>query len=70
MSGQRDRIPWGGLLAAALRMGLAPEAFWRTSLAEWRLLMSDASAGDTMRRSEFEALVRACGEREAEDGKR
>ena len=70
MSGQRDRIPWAGLLAAALRMGLAPEAFWRTSQAEWRLLTSAQRAGDTMGRPEFEALVGACGESEAEDGKR
>lgn len=70
MSGRGEGIPWGGLLAAAMRMGLAPEAFWRTSVAEWRLLMEAGHAGEPMSRVEFEALVRACGEEGATDGKR
>lgn len=70
MSGHADGIPWGGLLAAALRMGLAPEVFWRTSLAEWRLLMAGMQAGGTMGRAELDALLRACGEMEGKDGER
>jgi uncharacterized phage protein (TIGR02216 family) len=31
-------IDWGGALRAALALGLTPDAFWRLSLAEWRLL--------------------------------
>ena len=65
-----EGIPWGELLAAALRIGLTPAAFWRTSLAEWRLLMADAKGGETMGRAEFEALARACGEMEVENGER
>ncbi|WP_426026620.1 phage tail assembly chaperone [Brevundimonas sp. TSRC1-1] len=30
--------PWGEMLRAAMRMGIAPEAFWRLSLKEWRML--------------------------------
>ena len=70
MSGREDGIPWGGLLAAALRIGLAPEAFWRISLAEWRLLIAGAQGGEVMGRMEFEALLRACGELEVKDAKR
>lgn len=68
MRASGEGIPWGELLTAALRMGLAPAAFWRTSLAEWLLLMADAKGGETMGRAEFEALVRACGEMEVNGG--
>lgn len=30
--------PWAEMLRAAMRMGVAPEAFWRLSLKEWRML--------------------------------
>lgn len=30
--------PWGEMLRAAMRMGVTPEAFWRLSLKEWRML--------------------------------
>lgn len=30
--------PWGEMLRLAARMGVAPEAFWRLSLREWRML--------------------------------
>lgn len=34
--------PWPAMLRlAALRFGLAPEAFWRLSLAEWRMLTGE-----------------------------
>ncbi|MGF1462067.1 MAG: phage tail assembly chaperone [Maricaulaceae bacterium] len=31
-------VDWPGLLRAALALGLAPEAFWRLALREWRAL--------------------------------
>ncbi|WP_300543491.1 phage tail assembly chaperone [Maricaulis sp.] len=35
---------WPAALRAAARLGIAPEAFWRLSLAEWRALAGgDAS---------------------------
>ena len=30
--------PWGEMLRLAAAMGVAPEAFWRLSLREWRML--------------------------------
>lgn len=37
-------IPWPAMLRlAAERLRIAPEAFWRLSLAEWRALTSDDS---------------------------
>lgn len=30
--------PWGEMLRLAAAMGVAPEAFWRLSLKEWRML--------------------------------
>ncbi|WP_369814887.1 phage tail assembly chaperone [Brevundimonas sp. Leaf168] len=30
--------PWGEMLRLAATMGVAPEAFWRLSLREWRML--------------------------------
>lgn len=59
-------VPWGALLAAALKMGLTPEEFWRTSVREWRL-MAATTQSETMGRAEFEALVRACSGREMND---
>ena len=31
-------MSWAGLLRLALSLGVAPEAFWRLSLVEWRAL--------------------------------
>ncbi len=51
--------PWPALLRqAALRFGLAPEAFWRLSVAEWRALVEDGPP-QTLTRTALEALVRA-----------
>lgn len=55
--------PWPALLRlAALRFGIAPDAFWRLSLVEWRAL-TDA-APDALTRAAFEALARAHPDRE------
>ena len=37
--------PWGGMLRAAARLGLGPEAFWRLSLREWRMLTERPGGG-------------------------
>jgi uncharacterized phage protein (TIGR02216 family) len=50
--------PWPVLLRlAALRFGLAPEAFWRLSLVEWRALVDEPA--DTLNRAALDALARA-----------
>lgn len=36
-------FPWGRLLQAGLRLGLTPEAFWKLSLREWRLITAKKS---------------------------
>lgn len=44
------------MLRAALQAGIAPEAFWRLSLKEWRWLTArDAAA--PLERSAFERLM-------------
>lgn len=35
---------WAPMLRAALAMGIGPEAFWRLSLREWRML-TDVARG-------------------------
>jgi uncharacterized phage protein (TIGR02216 family) len=49
-------LDWPRLLQAAARMGISPDAFWRTSLKEWRLLVAAQKDG-AMDRSELEALA-------------
>ncbi len=52
------RTPWSEWMReAALRFGLSPEAFWRTSVAEWRALLG-GDAGAPMSAAEFERLRR------------
>ena len=45
------------LRAAAERFGIAPEGFWRLSLAEWRAL-TEAATAEVLSRTRFEALAR------------
>jgi hypothetical protein len=47
----------------ALTMGVAPEAFWRLSLREWRWLTARAPGG-TLRRADLERMA----ERWPDDG--
>ena len=49
---------WAGRLRLALRMGVAPEAFWRLSLAEWRA-MTEADGSPVLGRSELMRLLAA-----------
>lgn len=46
---------WGRWMRAALAMGIAPEAFWRLSWREWRLL-ADASP-QVLPRDDLTALM-------------
>lgn len=48
--------PWPALLRAAAGMGIAPHAFWRLSLKEWRALMG--GEGEVMPRAAFDELAR------------
>ncbi|CAN5321331.1 phage tail assembly chaperone [soil metagenome] len=48
--------PWGAMLSDALRMGIGPEAFWRLSVREWRMLTEPQRAA-SMDRTVFERLA-------------
>jgi hypothetical protein len=50
--------PWADRLRAAARLGIAPEAFWRLSLAEWRAL-TEAPPPERLGRSRLAALMDA-----------
>ncbi|WP_235562885.1 phage tail assembly chaperone [Brevundimonas sp. Root1423] len=32
------KTPWSGMARTAAMLGVGPEAFWRLSLKEWRML--------------------------------
>jgi len=49
-------LPWDAMLRAALTAGIAPEAFWRLSLREWRWL---AGKGEGMDGARLAALMGA-----------
>lgn len=55
--------PWPALLRLALQMGIAPEAFWRLSLAEWRALTS--APGEALTRAAFEDLAQRFPDKDA-----
>ena len=56
---------WAEMLQAGVRMGVAPEAFWRLSLREWRMLtMVDGPAGP-LGRAAFEQMAGQWPDRDA-----
>ena len=47
---------WGDALRLAVRLGLTPEAFWRLSLVEWRVL-TEAPAAPVLSRGGLAELI-------------
>ncbi|WP_298160572.1 phage tail assembly chaperone [Brevundimonas sp.] len=47
------------MLRIGAALGVQPEAFWRLSLAEWRMLTETTTAAAPMGRCEFERLMAA-----------
>ncbi len=47
------------MLRAAVAMGIRPEAFWRLSLKEWRMLTAVSAGAVPMGRGELEQMMRA-----------
>jgi hypothetical protein len=47
------------MLRAAARMGVEPEAFWRLSLREWRMLTERPGDGPPIGRLDFERMAEA-----------
>lgn len=50
---------WGEMLRLAIRLGVAPDAFWDLSLREWRWLTETPSSGMPLARPELENLMEA-----------
>ena len=50
---------WGAMMALAARAGVAPEAFWRLSLNEWRMLTATPAQATPMGRGELKRLAEA-----------
>lgn len=52
------KTPWSGMARTAAMLGVGPEAFWRLSLKEWRMLTEAPAStapigrGDLMRMAE------------------
>ncbi len=51
------RTPWAEMLRRAIAAGVPPEAFWRLSLKEWRMLAEPWGAAGAMDRRELERLA-------------
>lgn len=48
---------WAGMMRAALALGIGPEAFWRLSLKEWRMLMAAERGPGPMGRGRLDELM-------------
>jgi uncharacterized phage protein (TIGR02216 family) len=53
------RTPWGEMLRVAATFGVGPEAFWRLSLREWRMLTERPPERAPIGRDEFKRLAEA-----------
>ena len=49
---------WGPMLRTALALGIGPEAFWRLSLKEWRMLTAVERGPAPMGRGRLDELMR------------
>ena len=47
------------MLRTALALGIAPEAFWRLSVREWRMLTAIDAGEGPMGRGELETMMEA-----------
>lgn len=48
-------LPWAEMMRAAASLGVAPAAFWRLSLREWRHLTG--AGGERLGRRAFEQMM-------------
>ncbi len=53
------RPDWGEMLWTATRLGVGPEAFWRLSLREWRMLTERPGGVVPIGRLDFERMAEA-----------
>lgn len=61
-------FPWAEALAAAARMGFAPDTFWRMSLKEWRAVARMGDASPVLGAAVLIDLMTTYPDREARDG--
>lgn len=48
-------LPWAEMMRAAISLGIAPAAFWKLSLREWRYLTG--AGGEMLGRRAFEQMM-------------
>ena len=48
--------PWGEMMRTAAALGIGPEAFWRLSLREWRMLVERAPGAPPLGRAGLERM--------------
>lgn len=53
------RTPWSEMARTAAMSGVGPEAFWRLSLREWRMLTERPAGAATIGRSELRQMAEA-----------
>lgn len=46
-------------MRTAIRLGIAPEGFWRLSLREWRALVDATAQAASLGRGDFERMMEA-----------
>lgn len=49
--------PWAEMLRTAAALGITPEAFWRLSLREWRMLVEAPAGGEPLGRVGLERMM-------------
>ncbi|URI16965.1 phage tail assembly chaperone [Brevundimonas albigilva] len=49
--------PWAEMLRTAAALGIAPEAFWRLSLREWRMLVQAPAGAGPLGRTALERMI-------------
>jgi len=52
-------VNWAAMLRTALTLGIAPEAFWRLSVREWRMLTAADAGAAPIRRGDLERMMEA-----------
>lgn len=61
--------PWTEMVRAAALLGLAPEAFWKLSLREWRMLTERPGAPTPMNRGDLDRMTEAWPDRPPPTGR-
>jgi uncharacterized phage protein (TIGR02216 family) len=50
-------FPWAGMMRTAAMLGVGPDAFWRLSLKEWRMLTARADGTTPLGRGEMGMMM-------------